>query len=317
MKQKWMQLALPMAFLLTNQHLAFAQGPVSSQDPGVPQYLEHNAGRHLRDGGYGPQEHHFHHQFVPSYVDDTDPVYEWCNSVVRELRFALQQSRTYQFREQFDSAAKVLVDALENAKADPYLRKGPFAARAIARGIKLNETLVSSTGNRPSAVRTEVYFLSAYIQFIINTAENLDLPFTIPHYDCYECGVDHEGEFEENMLQYAKDEVQIVLDVLTFTVPDESGNEAVFPIGGSVAPFINVLSQSIGFAREDIASSPFVAAYGCTLRYLGEVASFLQSGGYGDPQYDMYYAYSETSDLLSQISPHCGCFSWHRDHREE
>ena len=238
-----------------------------------------------------------------------DDVSIWCNNVVRELSQSLQLAEMQEVRGNFTSAEQILIQGLEQTDANNYLRKGPMTARAISRAVTLARILQVSVSGRPNGDRSVVEFVAQYYQFIIHTANDLDIPYYIPHFQCHECRQDGDSDgisqFETNFVQFATEEVQIILDTLTV----QGGDGEVFPVGSTHA-FVNVLIQSIQNANEDLRESPFVAEYACTIKYLSRLADMLQAGGMGNEPDTVDYAYREASQLISQIRPGCGCFNW-------
>jgi hypothetical protein len=255
-----------------------------------------------QDGSYSPRPSRQSTQMVDRQYDQGDEVSVWCNNVVRDLGNSLQIAGMQEVQGNYTLSAETLIRGLKEANANQYLRKGPMTARAIYRAIELAGIMQRSVAGRANGQRSVVEFLSQYYQFIIRTADHLDIPFYIPHM---------RGEmrnpiedFETNFIRFAKDEVQVVLN--TMTVQNEG---QVFPVG-STAAFLNILSRSIQFASEDLRESPFAASYSCTIEYLNRVVSLVQNGGLGNDPDTVNYAYQEVSSLLDQIRTGCGCFQW-------
>ncbi|MGK5082554.1 hypothetical protein WDW37_04545 [Bdellovibrionota bacterium FG-1] len=248
---------------------------------------------------------------MPMPIFQNDPSYLWCGNVLAVLQEARDQADMALSMGNAQSAQQILMSGLRQAAA-PGFQIQPLTARAIARGPQLASAVTAVVAGAPNGLQTATHFLLGYYDFIIHVANDLDLSYYIPYQYCHRrhCGdyaVD-EGAFEERFVEYAKAQVQLVLDNLA-----ESYGYQVFPIGNPRA-YLKALELTTGYAVNDLQQSLWSARYACGIQSLARLRQRLASFNagspipyQGNPVIAVSSSYQETQDILGSINVGYGC----------
>jgi hypothetical protein len=237
---------------------------------------------------------------------------QWCSDITSGLRRAKTQAYLSVRHGDYASAASVLVNGLQKA-SNSIQGAIPLTATAIERGLVLNQVFSNSSAGASNALRSQVYFLDRYYQFIFDVSNRLDIPYYIP----YQYGRARHGldmlEFERRYIEYARAEVQVIIDSFVQVVRDGRGSVAV-PIGPT-GSFLAILSQSLHFAAHDLSQSIFANSFACAIDGLKDLAQTLDGGAFYYAPDLVNYAYQETQNLLNEMKPRMSCgddWSWKR-----
>lgn len=206
-------------------------------------------------------------------------VLSWCNQAIQILENASVQARPWLFRGQYLKAKSILIQGLVAANQAGFNnpQNSPVTARAIERGVTLASKIDAAVGDNELGVKTTAYFLSRYYSFVLRTAREFDLPIYIPYYGgCGSCAID-EYVFEQRMIQFAREQVELVIDTLS-----EQQGGIVYPLGNPKA-FLIALQVSAGAAAQDLRFSLWGARYACVISQLewvsSQLADYLRGAG--------------------------------------
>jgi hypothetical protein len=155
---------------------------------------------------------------------------------------------------------------------------------------------------------TRVLFLESYLKFVQDVAANIDIPYYIPYYNrggCRDCVPDlSEEAFSQKLLQMAKNELGMVLDVLATRAPDGR----VFPQGNPTA-FLVALEFTSYNAALDLQASLVYTRLACVISQLSILNARLASYNSGNTSefrnredWAMQISYTEASDAIREIN---------------
>lgn len=250
------------------------------------------------------------------YYDN--PLYQWCNRTVSNLERSLDRAINLEHQWRFGEAKRELLQGLRDAThgASGARQAGVLTARAIWRGIDTANDIDKAVAGVGIGDRTVVRYLKGYYQFIIDTANNIDLPYYIPYESCRRCETSDQNEFDTRLLTYARAQVQLVLDNLA----DMSSKGVVTPVG-AVQGYLKALESSTSYATSDLKSYLLSQYnYACAIQDLEELSDRVSNFNSGSRRsYSDFYeavnsSFREASEILSDLEPSNSCKGSHKYH---
>lgn len=248
---------------------------------------------------------------------------DWCNFAAVVLKRELAAANKQIYYNQLDSAFVILQDALTNLSSQIELgdSTGPMTKALIDRGVILakaiDETLTDTDGEKMGvrAVKSKIDFLTRYVEFIIETNENLDQSWYIPYYYHYrhrqpqECKEFNFRELEIRYLKFAAKQLRFAYENFT-TIVYSDGRYRVYSIGPDKT-FFKLAELSAAFVAEDLSNNLYADHF---IRQIEELKSLsrslskLNTSGIDSTEWVNHaHARSTTREILEQsaerISP--------------
>lgn len=223
----------------------------------------------------------------------------FCRDRLKVLKGAYRLAEIETQAGNFARSAAILEDGLRKAASQIHPRFGQaLTSKAIKRGVTLLNEL-KDTEDSKQKVRTINHFLFNYYGFIENVSQKLDLSYFNTGYSRIERS---NTEFERLFVNFAKEQVEMVLKTMTMTE-----GRTIYPVGAPtmVLKALKVTTQAMA---DDLSESIFAARFACQIEDLeivsSDIADYLE---FGSKYHDDFTAVQELVGAAKRAVGSRGC----------
>lgn len=216
----------------------------------------------------------------------------WCKDKLTKLQKAKSQALMFYLNNDIQGSINLLEEGLKTAAEDTdKLQSLPLTIKAIKRGADITTSVKLATSSDTNHLRALNYFLNEYYEFIIEVANNLDIPF-FENTRCGYCRATTD-KFERLFVRFAFKQVQMILD--SFAI-NHAG--MVYP-KGSVKTFTTGLKMTSLNASTDLKESILAQFYSCKIMALEELATDLETNRYPNEVLAFRNFYAQAAEVVN------------------
>lgn len=210
--------------------------------------------------------------------EDFSSVSSFCRDRLMVLKSAYRKAELESQMGNTANSAAILEAGLREASARI---NGSYAntltSKAIRRGITLLDNLKATANNRQK-IRAINNFLFNYYIFIEDVSNKLDIPYFNTNSGFSQI-VNTNLQFERLFINFAKEQVNMVLNTMTTTAFD-GRSSIIYPIG-TPDLVLTALKVTTTAMANDLSDSIFASRYACTIQSLEtisqDIAAYLET----------------------------------------